>query len=113
MILTWAILIALLLGSLVFIARPIAGRRQLARREEERRAALIEREITLQLLRDLQHDHLTEKIDDADFAAQKEAVESRAIEAMKRLDALGHSEGGDPLEAAVRRERMRLLRGTR
>jgi hypothetical protein len=112
-ILTLAILILLLLGAAAFVAMPLLGGRKTARRDEERRATLMEREMAFQLLRDIQHDHLTGKIDDEDFMAQKAANESRAMAAMQRFDALGGVESGDALEILIRQERARLQRETR
>lgn len=113
MILTLAILIILLLASLAFVTLPLLGGRRTARREEDRRAALMEREMAIQLLRDIQHDHLTGKIDDEDFVAQKAAIETRAIAEMRRFDAIGRVEGGDSIEVLIRQERTRLQRETR
>ncbi len=111
MLLTISLLIALLIGSAAFIAMPLMGGRKVVRREEEREAALLDREMALQLLRDLHHDHLTGKIDDRDFESQNAATEAIAIAAMKRADALGLAEGADPYEFLVRQERIRLQRG--
>lgn len=113
MISTIVILIVILLASIAFIGMPLFGGRRTARREEDRRTALLDREMALQLLREIQHDHLTAKLDDEDFAAQKVAIEARAIGAMKRFDALGGGEGGDAIELLIRQERMRLQRETR
>jgi hypothetical protein len=113
LVFAWAILVTLVLGSLAYVGRSLVGGRRQVRREEERRALLLEREMALQLLRDLQHDHLTGKIEDEDFLAQKEETEARAILTMRRLDALGHEEGGDPIEMAIRQERLRLQKGAR
>lgn len=113
MILTLVIFCVLLIGSAAFIGLPLFGGRRQARREEDRSAALLDREMAFQLLRDIQHDHLTGKVDDEDFAAQKASTEARAVGAMKRFDAIGGVEGGDAIELLIRRERLRLQKETR
>lgn len=113
MVMTLVIFSVLLIGSIAFVGRPLLGGRRIGRRDEDRRAAILDREMAFQLLRDIQHDHLTGKVDDEDFAAQKESIEARAVVAMKKFDAFGGGEGGDPLEMLIRRERLRLQKETR
>ncbi len=113
MILAWVLLVLLLLGALAFVAAPLLRGAKTAQREEEKRDLVHEREAALQLLRDLEHDRQTGKLDSDDYAAQRAEAEGRAIQAMRRLDALGVAEGGDPLEAAIRLERIRLQKGAR
>lgn len=107
------LIIVLILGALAYVAAPLARGHARARREEERRSALMEKEGALQLLGDLEHDRLTGKLGEEDFRQQREAAETRAIAAMRRLDSLGEPAGADPIEQAIRVERSRLQREAR
>jgi hypothetical protein len=105
--------IVLVLGALAYVAAPLFRERMRAGRrgpEEERIAALLEKESAFQLLTDLEHDRGTGKLDPEDYSAQKEVAQARAIDALKRLDALGvqAAPGMDPIEHWIREERRRL-----
>lgn len=110
MVLSIILLVVLVIGALAFIGAPLFRGRAIHRSDEERRAALLERDITFQLLRDLNHDRATGKVLPEDYEEQKTQIEARAIAALARLDALGVAQDGDPLEGMVRTERMRLVK---
>jgi hypothetical protein len=60
------------------------------------RARLVHgRETALRALRDLALDHATGKMSDADYEALRVQQEAAAIEALRRLDALGPSGGAE------------------
>jgi cytochrome c-type biogenesis protein CcmI len=111
-VLSWVLLILLIVIALGFILLPLRRGRRAAPRDELR-PALIQKESALQLLRDFEHDRKTGKLDEEEYGAVREEAETRAIEAMKRYDRLGGSEGEDAIERAIRTEKMKIEKGTR
>jgi cytochrome c-type biogenesis protein CcmI len=109
-VLAIVLLVVLTIGALAFIAAPLVRVRSIHRSDEDRRSAQMERDVSLQLLRDLNHDRATGKVDAEDFEEQKAEIEARAIAAMASLDALGIGEGSDPMERLIRVERVRLTK---
>ncbi|MDM7915062.1 MAG: hypothetical protein ACE15D_18110 [Candidatus Eisenbacteria bacterium] len=112
LVLSIVILVLLVLGALAFIAAPLLREQRGARRrEEERQQALGAKQRAIQLIRDLDLDRQTGKVEEADWQEQRAALEAVAIEAMRRLDAIGGGdEGDDPIERAIREEREKLRR---
>ncbi len=107
------ILFALLVAAgLFFVLEPILGRgsRSDARPEQARNDLLREKQTALRLLRELDFDGRTGKILAADSEAHRAEAEARALEALKRLDALPAPEapGDEELEAEILRVRLRL-----
>ncbi len=113
MIFAQVLVIILTLGALVYVIRPMIRGSAHIRRVGERRILLQEERAALLLLSELEHDRQTGKLDEEDYSRQMSVAERRAIEAMRRLDALGGASGGDEVEALVRLERVRLERETR
>lgn len=112
-----ALLAVVLLAILVilggaFIVAPLRTRRRTMGRDEVRQA-FAQRESAIQLIRDFEHDHKTGKLGEDDYVAVRNEAEARAIEAMKRYDRLGGTEGDDPVERAIREERSRIEKGAR
>jgi hypothetical protein len=64
-----------------------------------------QREMALTALRDLEEDRATGKIDDKDYADLKARLEGRAVEILKRIDALGDPEAPPPLHAVPPKSR--------
>jgi len=115
-VLVWILLILLVGIGLGFIAMPLVRARGGGSpgQADERREALREKEGALQLLRDLEQDHRTGKLEPEDYAVLRPEAEARAIAAMKRCDGLAAETGADvedPIERAIRLERVRLERG--
>jgi flagellar biosynthesis/type III secretory pathway M-ring protein FliF/YscJ len=107
--LTWALVLGALLALLVvaFVARPFL--REPAPRsdhldelgvEERRRLQLVEeRDRALAALKELEFDHRTGKVTDADYREQLGPMRRRAAEALKALD----TRAEDPDEHPARR----------
>jgi cytochrome c-type biogenesis protein CcmI len=112
-VLTWILLIALIVGAAAFISLPLRRRRLGARRDEERTHANTEKEAALQLIRDLDQDRQTGKLEADEYAEQRAAAEAAAIRAMKRLESFGEAPGTDSLEQLIRLERTRLEKEAR
>ncbi len=112
-VLTWILLIALIAGAAAFISRPLLRRRLDPRRDGERTHAVAEKEAALQLIRDLDQDRQTGKLEEVEYAEQRAAAESAAIRAMKRLESFGVAPGADSLEQLIRLERARLQKEAR
>jgi cytochrome c-type biogenesis protein CcmI len=109
--LTLVFLVLLLILGAGFIAMPLVRGRGMAEPVDDgRRQIEREKELALQILRDLENDRRTGKIEQEDHDVLREEAEARAIGAMKRFDAATASGGGisDPIEAAILSERVRL-----
>lgn len=121
MIVSVILAVLLTLGALAFVAAPLLRGRMRDRTrasrdsEEELLAARLEKDAAIQLLSDLEHDRSTGKLDDEDYLLQKAGAQERAVEALKRLDALGIAESSDgkPIEQWIREERLRLEKEAR
>jgi len=87
MILSVAILVLLLAGAMAYIGSPLLAPGRAGRREEED-AAFFEHETSLRLLRDLEHDRQTGKMDEEQYLLEKGRVEARGIAALRELDSL-------------------------
>ncbi|MBD3163370.1 MAG: hypothetical protein GF328_14810 [Candidatus Latescibacteria bacterium] len=107
-----SLLVAIVLGigALAFIAAPLLRHRTLARKLEEKRVLLTEKEAVLQLLADLDHDRETGKLEPADYESLREAAEARAIAVLKKLDATTKGPAAVDPEEWIRSERLRLRR---
>lgn len=112
-ILTWVLLIAMIAGAGAFIARPLLRRQRIVRKEDERARAVIERDSAIQLIRELEQDRRTGKLDEEEYETQRAAAEADAIRAMKQLEAAQTPGAGEDLEALVRAERARLQKEAR
>lgn len=112
-ILTWVLLIAMIAGAGAFIARPLLRRQRIVRKEDERARAVIERDSAIQLIRELEQDRRTGKLDEEEYETQRAAAEADAIRAMKQLEAAQTLGAGEDLEALVRAERARLQKEAR
>jgi hypothetical protein len=106
-------LVLLIVGAGAFIALPLRRRRLIARRDEEKAQAAAEKEAALQLIRDLEQDRQTGKLEEDEYAEQRADAEARAILAMKRLESLGGAGDTDSVEQLIRRERTRLQKEAR
>jgi cytochrome c-type biogenesis protein CcmI len=111
-VLAWVLLILLIVLGFGFIAIPLRRGRTFARRDEVRQA-LLQKESAIQLLRDFEHDRRTGKLDEEEYHAVREEAEANAVEAMKRYDRLGGAERDDPIERAIRAEKMKIEKGAR
>ena len=111
-VLAWVLLVLLVVLGFGFIAIPL-GRRRTGARRDDLRQALIQKESAIQLLRDFEHDRRTGKLDEEDYHSVRDEAEANAIEAMKRYDHLGGVEGDDPIERAIRAEKMKIEKGAR
>ena len=107
-VLTWILLVVLIVGAVAFIVRPLRRRELDVRHDDERTQALASKESALQLIRDLEQDRQTGKLEEDEFALQRAAAEAEAIRCLKRLESLGTPEGGDDVEQLIRAERARL-----
>lgn len=108
--LTLAVLTLLLLGAALYIVAPLRRGRFRHRSEEALVRLRQEKEIVLQLLRDLDFDRAVGKLDEEEYAEQRADAQRRAIEVMKRLDSSPRGGGEDPADRLIRRERERLDR---
>lgn len=86
---------SMLLGTvaLAFVLVPLfrkdaARAERLAAATSARQELMSQREMVLAALKDLEDDRATDKIDDQDYAQLHARLSSRAVEVMKRLDAL-------------------------
>jgi hypothetical protein len=77
---------AFVLGPL--FAPGAAEAERVARRVSEEEEVHAQRAMALQALRDLEEDRATGKIGDDDYAPMKATLEARAVDLMKRIDAL-------------------------
>jgi len=82
-----ALLVALACAAALFVLAPL--RRPLAppAGEAEREALLRARDTAYQTLRDIELDHDTGKLGDADYAAFRARYRAEAVKALRRLDA--------------------------
>jgi cytochrome c-type biogenesis protein CcmI len=112
-ILTWILLVALVAGAGAFIAIPVLRRQRVTRRGDERSRALIEKDSAIQLIRELEQDLQTGKMDEEEYAQQRAAAEAEAIRAMKQMETTSTPGTGDDLETLVRAERARIQKETR
>jgi hypothetical protein len=111
-ILTNVIFVLLVIAALALVAVPLI-RRQGQGRDPARQDALREKAAALQLLVELDHDRQTGKLLPDDYLAQRQKVEAKAIQALKRLDALERTGPGDPLEQLIQSEKARQRREAR
>jgi hypothetical protein len=99
-----SIIVALALAFLVgvFIARPllIRGYRSLSA-DPPAHALTLEREMNLLALRELDFDHLTGKIADEDYAAQRAALVAQGVALLQQLETLTETQ---PLSAEAQLE---------
>jgi len=110
-IVSWVLLVLLVLGALAFVGSPLLRPSGLLRREGSGSSAIREKEAAIQLLRELEHDRQTGKLEEGDYRTQRAEAEARAIGAMKQLDSMGEAVGEDLLERTIRLERIRLEGG--
>jgi hypothetical protein len=113
-----SVILAILLGlgALAFIAAPLLrGRLRNRGIREEVRDLFHEKNAAILLLRDLDHDRSTGKLDDQDYLEQKAATEARALAVLRRLDEIGAPASGDvdPIEKLIREERRRIEKEAR
>jgi rRNA maturation endonuclease Nob1 len=102
-----AFLLALLVGA--FIARPFMNPASAARPTAEAEALHTEREAVLTALRDLDFDHTTGKIADADYAPQREALVARGVALLQQLEAQPAAPFTDEaLETEIRAARQHI-----
>lgn len=107
-----AVLVAILLGlaGAAFVLAPLfrkdaAEAERVASALSEAEELHSQREMALTALRDLEEDRSTGKIDDRDYAEMKARLEGRAVEILKRLDALGDPVAPPPLHAVTPKSR--------
>lgn len=98
--------LALLLLVVFIVARPLVERHSLRERAPGHAEQLwFERERVLAALRDLDFDHATGKLLDADYTAPRAALVTQGVEILRQLDALGvvepEPQSGKPGGAAV------------
>ena len=103
---TVSLLVTILLGlaAAAFVLAPLfrkdaAEAERVASRLSEAEELHSQREMALQALRDLEEDRATGKIDDRDHDEMKARLEGRAVDILKRLDALGDPTAPPPLHA--------------
>jgi cytochrome c-type biogenesis protein CcmI len=106
------ILILLVLGALAFVTAPFL-RGDARGHRQDKEDALSAKRAAVQLLAELDHDRQTGKLLAGDYEAQRREVESRAIRAMKDLDAIAGTTQSDPLEQLIQAERNRLKKEAR
>jgi hypothetical protein len=99
------LLVAAALGAFVAapLLRPAAPRR--AGTDEalsEARELESRKEMLLTSLKDLEDDHQTDKIDDADYAALHARLSGEAIEVLRQLDAARERDAAEAAAGAVR-----------
>jgi hypothetical protein len=106
------VLVAILLGltAAAFVLAPLfrkdaAEAERVASALSEAEEMNSQREMALTALRDLEEDRATGKIDDRDYAEMKARLEGRAVEILKRLDALGDPTAPPPLHAVPPKNR--------
>lgn len=109
--LTLAVLTLLIVGGLLYIVAPLRRGGVPIRRDDDSYRIRQEKEIALQLLRDLDFDRAVGKLGEEEHAEQRAEAERRAIELMKRIESTAGSGGGeDAAERLIRLERARLDR---
>ena len=109
--LTWIVLTILILGTLAFIFGPVWRTRARASNGRDLPSSA-EKEKELLLIRDLDFDRATGKLDEEEYQAQRSEAERRALEEMKRIDATapGPRPVAQDIESTILRERERLRR---
>jgi hypothetical protein len=92
---TAGVIVAILaaMGAITFVLAPLfrkdaAQAERVASALSEAQELQSQREMALAALRDLEEDRATGKIGDADYAELKTKLQVRAIEILKRLDAI-------------------------
>jgi cytochrome c-type biogenesis protein CcmI len=110
----YPVLIVSLLAAIafLFVFAPIfSGARH--HREQHRTRLEAEKQTLLQLLRDLEFDHRTGKLSEADYRTAREDAESRAIDVLASLESSQPHWTPSALEAEIGRMRERMSRRQR
>jgi cytochrome c-type biogenesis protein CcmI len=110
----YPVLIFSLLAAIAFLfvfAPILSGSRH--HREQHRVRLEAEKQTLLQLLRDLEFDHRTGKLADADYQVAREEAESRAIEVLASLESVQSQWTRSALEVEIGRMRERMSRRQR
>jgi len=110
----YPVLIFSLLAAIAFLfvfSPVLSGARH--QREQSRVRLEAEKQSLLQLLRDLEFDHRTGKLSDADYQVAREDAESRAIEVIAALESSQPHWTRAALEAEIGRMRERMSRRQR
>lgn len=94
MIGAYVVIAAAALAMAAFVLAPLfrpgaADAERVARRISEEEDLHAQHAMALTALRDLEEDRATGKIGDDDYAKMKASLEARAIDLMKRIDAVG------------------------
>ena len=108
--------IALLLGVVFLVARPLIDKQTLKEKDISAADHLVaQREALLAALRDLDFDHTTGKITAEDYAPQRAQLVAEGVVVLKELEALGGSAqnptADDPVERAIRARRKAASAG--
>lgn len=118
--LSLVVFVALVLSALAFVFSPVFARRsrERIRMEQERERLKKEKVQQLALIRDIEFDWKTGKVQDADYESARSEAESRAIAVLRRLDELGRMDDLErkrglteaEIEAEIARMREKLKR---
>jgi hypothetical protein len=102
--------IALAAGVYIFISRPLRQARRSGDAESRLETLLARRESLYTQIRELDFDHATGKITDADHAPLRARLVDEAADVLRQIDALtGAAPSADALEAAIAARRKRKL----
>jgi cytochrome c-type biogenesis protein CcmI len=94
----------------LFVFAPMLSGSHRQRREQGRSRLEGERQTLIQLLRDVEFDHRTGKLSDADYQSAREEAESRAIQVMASLESTQTHWTRSALEAEIGRMREHMSR---
>lgn len=97
------IMVAVALAVAAFLARPLVEKRAAPIADGERQLSALqaERDKVLTMIREIEMDHAMGKIGAEDFQAQRAALVARGSDALRQIDALGGSAGGEAIDAAI------------
>lgn len=94
----------------LFIFAPTLSGAQRQRREQGRSRLEADKQTLIQVLRDIEFDHRTGKLSEADYQSAREDAESRAIQVMASLEIMQTHWTRSALEAEIGRMREHMSR---
>ncbi len=103
--------LALLAGLITFISRPLRQTRHSTEADLQLDTLLARREALYTQIRELDFDHATGKVTDADHAPLRARLVAEAAEALRQIDTIAAAPAAsdDALEAAIAARRKRLI----
>ena len=107
--------IALVIGIVAYVARPLferpeSGRRQQAETASTRAQLINRRDAIYAVIRELDADHQTGKINDEDHQALRKRYVTEGVAVLKQLDAVPSHDGRSALEAEIEAQVLALRR---